>query len=283
MHRLLTGGPNILKDNATEERGENARLQAFIGAIAIGDLVKSTLGPKGMDKILQGTDRQQSVRVTNDGATILEQMDIDNEIAQLMVELSKSQDSEIGDGTTSVIVLTGEFLSLAKPLLITMSSGTLIGRLEGWNLCDSFYFSIMTATTIGFGDFSPSTRAGRTVAIALIPVMLAAAANVLARVSLFITRNRTRRLFESPAERAEWLTEAQAIEMDLDGNGRVSKSEYVLYMLLETGIIDREECLVLEEQFERFDVTKSGYIESGDLKAMKKFRENLQRKSRRGE
>jgi hypothetical protein len=173
--------------------------------------------------------------------------------------------------------------SLAKPLLITMSSGTLIGRLEGWNLCDSFYFSIMTATTIGFGNFSPSTRAGRTVAVALIPVMLAATANVLARVTLFITRNRTRRLFERPAERAEWLTEAQAIEMDLDGNGRVSKSEYVLYMLFETGIIDREECVVLEEQFERFDVTKSGYIESGDLKAMKKFRENLQRKSRRGE
>uniref|UniRef100_A0A914S3Y5 T-complex protein 1 subunit beta n=3 Tax=Ascarididae TaxID=6250 RepID=A0A914S3Y5_PAREQ len=62
----------ILKENAQEERDESARLSTFVGAIAIGDLVKSTLGPKGMDKILlSGEGDRQSVQVTNDGATIL--------------------------------------------------------------------------------------------------------------------------------------------------------------------------------------------------------------------
>eukprot|EP00420_Gonyaulax_spinifera_P029464 CAMPEP_0197877454 /NCGR_PEP_ID=MMETSP1439-20131203/6138_1 /TAXON_ID=66791 /ORGANISM="Gonyaulax spinifera, Strain CCMP409" /LENGTH=535 /DNA_ID=CAMNT_0043496799 /DNA_START=80 /DNA_END=1687 /DNA_ORIENTATION=- len=120
MHKLLTGGPNILKDNATEERGENARLQAFIGAIAIGDLVKSTLGPKGMDKILQpmpGEGSRGQATVTNDGATILKSVWIDNPAAKILVDISKTQDSECGDGTTSVVVLAAEMLRNAQVLV----------------------------------------------------------------------------------------------------------------------------------------------------------------------
>lgn len=86
MHKLLAGGPNIYKEGAGEDRGENARLQAFIGAIAIGDLVKSTLGPKGMDKILQplpGEGQRGSATVTNDGATILKNVWIDNPAARI--------------------------------------------------------------------------------------------------------------------------------------------------------------------------------------------------------
>mmetsp|Transcript_36358 Transcript_36358/g.73295 ORF Transcript_36358/g.73295 Transcript_36358/m.73295 type:complete len:536 (+) Transcript_36358:77-1684(+) len=120
MHRLLTGGPNILKDNATEERGDNARLQAFIGAIAIGDLVKSTLGPKGMDKILQpmpGEGSRGQATVTNDGATILKSVWIDNPAAKILVDISKTQDNECGDGTTSVVVLAAEMLRNAQILV----------------------------------------------------------------------------------------------------------------------------------------------------------------------
>jgi potassium channel subfamily K len=166
--------------------------------------------------------------------------------------------------------------SLAKPFVVIVSGGTFIGRLEGWNLCDSFYYSLITATTIGFGDYSPTTRAGRIMAIALIPVLLAAAGDFFARVGIFVMRKRTQQLFASQAERAEWLTQERVTEMDLDGDGRVSKAEYVLYMLIETGIVDKDESLLLEEQFERFDVTRSGFIESADLRAMRKLREKLQ-------
>uniref|UniRef100_A0A0E0D3R0 Uncharacterized protein n=1 Tax=Oryza meridionalis TaxID=40149 RepID=A0A0E0D3R0_9ORYZ len=72
----------VLKDDAVEEKGERARMAAFIGAMAIADLVKTTLGPKGMDKILQSTGRGRSVTVTNDGATILKSLHIDNPAAK---------------------------------------------------------------------------------------------------------------------------------------------------------------------------------------------------------
>lgn len=98
----------ILKNEAGEEKAEIARLSSFIGAIAIGDLVKSTLGPKGMDKILVSQGRsagQGQVQVTNDGATILKSVGVDNPAAKILVDISRVQDDEVGDGTTSVTVL----------------------------------------------------------------------------------------------------------------------------------------------------------------------------------
>uniref|UniRef100_A0A8R7Q7A6 T-complex protein 1 subunit beta n=1 Tax=Triticum urartu TaxID=4572 RepID=A0A8R7Q7A6_TRIUA len=75
----------VLKDDAIQEKGERARMASFVGAMAIADLVKTTLGPKGMDKILQSTGRGRSVTVTNDGATILKSLHIDNPAAKVLV------------------------------------------------------------------------------------------------------------------------------------------------------------------------------------------------------
>ena len=106
----------IFAPDATEERGENARLSAFVGAIAVGDLVKSTLGPKGMDKILQSASTGE-IMVTNDGATILKSIALDNAAAKVLVNISKVQDDEVGDGTTSVAVLAAELLREAEQLV----------------------------------------------------------------------------------------------------------------------------------------------------------------------
>ncbi|KAL6748933.1 T-complex protein 1 beta subunit [Haematococcus lacustris] len=107
----------ILHQGTQEERGENARLAAFVGAVAIADLVKTTLGPKGMDKILQSMSRNHDITVTNDGATILKSIYIDNPAAKVLVDISKVQDDEVGDGTTSVVVLAGEMLREAEQLV----------------------------------------------------------------------------------------------------------------------------------------------------------------------
>ena len=107
----------VLKDDAIQEKGERARMASFVGAMAIADLVKTTLGPKGMDKILQSTGRGRSVTVTNDGATILKSLHIDNPAAKVLVDISKVQDDEVGDGTTSVVVLAGELLREAEKLV----------------------------------------------------------------------------------------------------------------------------------------------------------------------
>jgi T-complex protein 1 subunit beta len=119
-HKLFAGGPGIFKEGAGEEKGEVARLQSFVGAIAIGDLVKSTLGPKGMDKILQPMPqegRTGQATVTNDGATILKSVWIDNPAAKILIDISKTQDQECGDGTTSVVVLASELIRNAQKIV----------------------------------------------------------------------------------------------------------------------------------------------------------------------
>ena len=109
--------PSVLGEGASEEKGEHARLQSFVGAMAIADLVKSTLGPKGMDKILQSVSKGNAVTVTNDGATILKSIYVDNPAAKVLVDISKAQDDEVGDGTTSVVVFAGELLRQAESLV----------------------------------------------------------------------------------------------------------------------------------------------------------------------
>ncbi|XP_061570073.1 T-complex protein 1 subunit beta [Cololabis saira] len=117
MASLSMAPVNIFRHGADEERAETARLSSFVGAIAIGDLVKSTLGPKGMDKILMSGARGGTVTVTNDGATILKAIGVDNPAAKVLVDMSKVQDDEVGDGTTSVTVLAAELLREAELLI----------------------------------------------------------------------------------------------------------------------------------------------------------------------
>jgi len=107
----------LFEAEATDEKGENARLSCFVGAIAITDLIKTTLVPKGMDKILQSIGENSDTSVTNDGATILKAIHVDNPAAKVLVDISKTQDDEVGDGTTSVCVLAGELLREAEKLL----------------------------------------------------------------------------------------------------------------------------------------------------------------------
>ena len=84
--------------------------------MAIGDVVKSTLGPKGMNKILQSGSTGE-ISVTNDGATILKSIQLDNAAAKILVNISKVQDDEVGDGTTTVCVLASELLREAEKLV----------------------------------------------------------------------------------------------------------------------------------------------------------------------
>ncbi|KAG1731975.1 chaperonin Cpn60/TCP-1 family [Suillus paluster] len=107
---------HIFGHEATEEKAENARLSSFVGALALGDLVKSTLGPKGMNKILQSAS-SGDINVTNDGATILKSIQLDNAAAKILVNISKVQDDEVGDGTTTVCVLAAELLREAERLI----------------------------------------------------------------------------------------------------------------------------------------------------------------------
>lgn len=107
----------ILKEQQAKARvkGIEATKSNILAARSISSIVRTSLGPKGMDKILVSPDGD--VTITNDGATILSQMHVQNQVAKLMVELSSSQDDEVGDGTTGVVVLAGALLEQAEKLL----------------------------------------------------------------------------------------------------------------------------------------------------------------------
>lgn len=112
------GNPVYLMREGTEKkraRGLEAHKSNITIARALANTLRTSLGPRGMDKILVSGDRE--LTITNDGATILERMEVDNHIARLLVDLSKCQDNEIGDGTTGVVVLAGSLLEHAETLL----------------------------------------------------------------------------------------------------------------------------------------------------------------------
>jgi len=105
----------ILKEGTKRERGKGAQFNNITAARAIADSVRSTLGPRGMDKML--VDSMGDVVITNDGVTILKEIDVEHPAAKMLVEVAKTQDEECGDGTTTAVVLAGELLKKAEALI----------------------------------------------------------------------------------------------------------------------------------------------------------------------
>jgi chaperonin GroEL (HSP60 family) len=105
----------ILKEGTTRNRGKEAQRNNIMAARVIGEVLKTTLGPRGMDKML--IDSLGDITITNDGAAILKEIDVEHPAAKMMVEISKTQDDMVGDGTTTAVVLAGELLKKAEELL----------------------------------------------------------------------------------------------------------------------------------------------------------------------
>lgn len=105
----------LLKEGATETKGRDAQKNNISAAKIIADIVHTSLGPRGMDKML--VDSLGDVTITNDGATILKEIDVQHPAAKMLVEISKTTDNEVGDGTTSAVVLAGSLLENAESLL----------------------------------------------------------------------------------------------------------------------------------------------------------------------
>src|SRR2546425_516977 len=122
----MMGGQQIiiLKEGTEREKGKGAVFNNIAAARAVADAVKSTLGPKGMDKML--VDSLGDVTITNDGVTILKEIEIEHPTAKMLVEVAKTQDDEVGDGTTSAVILAGELLKEAESLIEQEVHPTLI-------------------------------------------------------------------------------------------------------------------------------------------------------------
>ncbi|MEM3317969.1 MAG: TCP-1/cpn60 chaperonin family protein, partial [Thermoplasmatales archaeon] len=131
----------VLKEGSTRESGKDAQRNNIEAAKAIADTVKSALGPKGMDKML--VDSLGDITISNDGATIMKQMDVDHPTAKMIVEIAKGQDQEVGDGTTTAVVLAGELLKQAEVLLDQNVHPTIIAN--GYKMASNKSMEILSS------------------------------------------------------------------------------------------------------------------------------------------
>src|SRR3989338_8248547 len=106
---------DVLPENVSRTLGKDAQRNNILAAKIIADIVKTTLGPKGMDKML--VDSAGNIIVTNDGVTILEEIQLEHPAAKMIAEIAKTQENEVGDGTTTVAMLAGKLLENAEKLL----------------------------------------------------------------------------------------------------------------------------------------------------------------------
>jgi thermosome len=166
MSQQLGGQPIIiLREGATRNRGQEAQNNNFAAARAVAAAVRSTLGPKGMDKML--IDSMGDITITNDGVTILKEMDIEHPAAKMMVEIAKTQDDEVGDGTTTAVVIAGELLKNAEGLLAQGVHPTIIA--EGYRMAavkalvmlDGFAITVKTTDTAMLKKIAETALSGK--------------------------------------------------------------------------------------------------------------------------
>ncbi|MFW6141435.1 MAG: thermosome subunit beta [Candidatus Saliniplasma sp.] len=157
----------LLKEGTKRERGEDAQRRNIAAAKAIAGAVRTTLGPKGMDKML--VDSIGDVVITNDGATILSEIDIEHPAAKMVVEVAESQDDECGDGTTTVVVLAGEFLKKAEDLIdqnihpSVIAKGFRIAALEAQKILDEEHIDITIEEDEKLNEIAKTAMTGKAI------------------------------------------------------------------------------------------------------------------------
>ena len=166
MSQQLGGQPIIiLKEGATRNRGKEAQNSNFAAAKAVAAAVRSTLGPKSMDKML--IDGMGDITITNDGVTILKEMDIEHPAAKMMVEVAKTQDAEVGDGTTTSVIIAAELLKNAEGLLAqsvhptVIAEGYLMAAEKALSILDGFAIAVKPTDTAMLAKIAGTALTGK--------------------------------------------------------------------------------------------------------------------------
>jgi len=148
MAEKRLGPPPILAEGVERNKGREATRINIMAARTIAETVRTTLGPMGMDKML--VDSMGDVMVTNDGATILREMEIQHPIARMMIEVARTQEASVGDGTTSVVVIAGELLKTAEGLIEMGVHPIVVAK--GYRLAAKEAQKILDQTAMDFSD-----------------------------------------------------------------------------------------------------------------------------------
>uniref|UniRef100_K3X659 EF-hand domain-containing protein n=1 Tax=Globisporangium ultimum (strain ATCC 200006 / CBS 805.95 / DAOM BR144) TaxID=431595 RepID=K3X659_GLOUD len=147
-------------------------------------------------------------------------------------------------------------LSALMPIAVSIGGGLIVGAIEGWPILDCFYYSIVTITTIGFGDLSPKSRDGRLFAIFYLPLAVVSVAHGIGSVIEEISK---RSVMKTKISMKELLA------MDSDGDGKVSQLEYLSYMLVKLNKADQDDIDGILTQFKKLDKDGSGELDKADL------------------
>src|SRR5881296_3521639 len=165
---MMGGQPIIiLREGTSRDRGKGAQFSNIAAARAVADAVRSTLGPKGMDKML--VDSLGDVTITNDGVTILKEIEVEHPAARMIVEVAKTQDDEVGDGTTSAVILAGELLKEAESLIeqevhpTIIVNGFKIAAAKAVELLEELAFPVKATDTELLKDIASTAMSGRSV------------------------------------------------------------------------------------------------------------------------
>src|SRR2546426_2947783 len=165
---MMQGQPIIILREGTERaKGKGAQLNNIAAARAVADAVRSTLGPKGMDKML--VDSMGDVTITNDGVTILKEIEVEHPAAKMIVEVAKTQDDEVGDGTTTAVILAGELLKKAESLVeqnvhpTIIVNGYKMAASKAIELLDDLAFPVKLADTELLKQIASTAMSGRSV------------------------------------------------------------------------------------------------------------------------
>jgi len=161
-------------------------------------------------------------------------------------------------------------------ILIVLGGGAIMRWLNGsaWNWTETLYYCVSTASTIGFGEYCAKTQAARIFAVFFIPLSVAATGEILSQIAVSTVKRRQREVYEHQLK--DSLTVEHLDAMDFARDGKVSREEYVSFMLIEMGFVTKEELDTLHNQFDRLDLSRSGYLDGEDLKLMAKLRENAE-------
>ena len=165
---MMQGQPIIiLKEGTDRSKGKGAQSNNIAAARAVADAVRSTLGPKGMDKML--VDSMGDVTITNDGVTILKEIEVEHPAAKMIVEVAKTQDDEVGDGMTTAVIVAGELLKKAETLVeqnvhpTIIVNGYKIAAAKAIELLEELAFPVKATDTQLLKDIASTAMSGRSV------------------------------------------------------------------------------------------------------------------------
>ena len=216
----------VLKESALQQKGKDAQKNNITAAKLVAELVKTSLGPRGLDKML--VDSLGDVTITNDGATILKEIDVQHPAAKMLVEIAKSTDNEVGDGTTSAVVLAGALLEQAESLLLQEVHPTVIvdGYRKAANKAKEYISSIADQVTAD--DKSTLTKIAKTsMQTKLVRKHSDNLANIIVKAALAVTEKNG----------SEYSMDIDDIKVDKKSGGSISDSSILQGIVLDKEVV----------------------------------------------